>query len=161
MSAQHAQTHAGDDPETHHEESDVNIRAVFGLGAALLVITLAVHVAVWLLYMFFTGQENRAQPAREFPMAIEQQDRMPPEPRLQTAPREDLREMRTEEDGILNTYGWVDRNAGVVRIPIGEAMKLTLQRGLPSRPAAAEQPAPAVTPDANSAQPPGNTEGGK
>ena len=33
----------------------------------------------------------------------------------------------------LNTYGWVDKNAGVVRIPIGEAMKLTIERGLPAR----------------------------
>ncbi len=128
------QVQAGHDvPETHHEDSDVNVRAIFGFGAALIFVAVVVHVAVWLLYVLFAGQENRAQPPREFPRAIEEQNRLPPEPRLQTSPREDLRDLRTQEDVILNSYGWVDRNNGVVRIPITEAMKLTLQRGLPSR----------------------------
>ena len=52
---------------------------------------------------------------------------MPPEPRLQTNPREDLSELRASEDELLDSYGWVDKNAGVVRIPIDEAMKLTLR----------------------------------
>ena len=34
---------------------------------------------------------------------------------------------------MLGSYGWVDKNAGVVRIPIDAAMKLTLERGLPAR----------------------------
>ena len=46
---------------------------------------------------------------------------------------QDLRDLRTAEDEQLKSYGWVDRNGGVVRIPIDEAMKLTLQRGLPAR----------------------------
>jgi hypothetical protein len=58
---------------------------------------------------------------------------VPPEPRLQEHPREDLSELRAREDEILSSYGWVDRNAGVVRIPIDAAMKLTLERGLPAR----------------------------
>ena len=58
---------------------------------------------------------------------------MPPEPRLQTNPREDLRALRAREDAVLNSYGWVDKTAGVVRIPIDEAIKLTVQRGLPVR----------------------------
>ena len=45
----------------------------------------------------------------------------------------DLADLREKEDETLNSYGWVDRNAGVVRIPIDEAIKLTLQRGLPAR----------------------------
>ena len=34
---------------------------------------------------------------------------------------------------MLDGYRWVDRNNGIVRIPVDDAMKLTLQRGLPSR----------------------------
>jgi hypothetical protein len=34
---------------------------------------------------------------------------------------------------VLNSYGWVDKNAGIARIPIREAMKLTVQQGLPTR----------------------------
>jgi hypothetical protein len=33
----------------------------------------------------------------------------------------------------LNSYGWVDRSRGIVHIPIDQAMKLILQRGLPAR----------------------------
>jgi hypothetical protein len=69
----------------------------------------------------------------DYPLAVGEGNRLPPEPRLQTNPREDLRDLRAKEDAILESYGWVDRNAGVVRIPIDEAMKLTVQRGLPSR----------------------------
>jgi hypothetical protein len=70
----------------------------------------------------------------EFPLAAADQHREPPEPRLQTNPREDLQKFREQEDTVLTSYGWVDRNAGIVRIPIEEAMKLTVQRGLPTRP---------------------------
>jgi hypothetical protein len=44
-----------------------------------------------------------------------------------------MRELRDREDELLTSYGWVDRNAGVVRIPIEEAMKIVVQRGLPAR----------------------------
>lgn len=40
---------------------------------------------------------------------------------------------RETEELELTTYGWVDRNAGVVRIPIERAKELILERGLPSR----------------------------
>jgi hypothetical protein len=33
----------------------------------------------------------------------------------------------------LNGYGWVDRDAGVVHIPIDEAMRLMVERGVPAR----------------------------
>jgi hypothetical protein len=35
----------------------------------------------------------------------------------------------------LTNYGWVDRNAGKVHIPIDRAIDLLAQRGLPTRPA--------------------------
>jgi hypothetical protein len=57
----------------------------------------------------------------------------PPEPRLQTNPRLELQEMRAEENAVLQTYGWVDREKGVARMPIDEAMKIVVQRGLPAR----------------------------
>ena len=59
--------------------------------------------------------------------------RLPPEPRLQTNPRQDLSDLRAREDQLLNSYGWVDKNTGVVRIPIERAMQLIVERGLPTR----------------------------
>jgi len=117
-----------------HETTDVNIRGIFTFGLGLLVAGMVIHVAVWLLFRFFAEREaHRVTP--EFPMAIGLESRLPPEPRLQTNPRQDLLDLRSQEDAILGSYGWLDKSAGVVRIPIDRAMRLTIERGLPARPA--------------------------
>ncbi len=41
--------------------------------------------------------------------------------------------LRAQQISKLNTYGWIDRSNGVVRIPIARAMDLILQNGLPTR----------------------------
>jgi len=57
----------------------------------------------------------------------------------------DLSKMRQQWSEEVNGYSWVDKNAGVTRIPIERAMQLTLQRGLPARtPGAAIPTAPPV-----------------
>ncbi len=83
--------------------------------------------------------------------------RLPPEPRLQTQPREELQRMRADEDRVLDSYGWVDAQRGVVRIPIEQAMALTVEQGLPARAGGAPD-APASGPDkSNSGRtPPGS-----
>jgi hypothetical protein len=132
-------SHGGGQPEVSHEQSDVNINAILGFAGALVAVGIFISFFVWLLFGYFNAREARQAPA-EFPLAAGQESRLPPEPRLQTNPREDLRELRAAEDDALTTYGWVDRNAGIVRIPIDDAMKLVVQRGLPAR---APSPAPA------------------
>jgi hypothetical protein len=41
-------------------------------------------------------------------------------------------EMRAAQDQELTSYGFIDRQKGIVHIPIEEAKKLALQRGFPS-----------------------------
>ena len=126
-------THArADHAVVHHETSDVNITGIIGFGVGLLVTAAIVHLLVFVLFRYFEIREGARVPA-EYPLARSQEGRVPPEPRLQTNPRQDLSDLRAKEDEWLGSYGWVDRNAGVVRIPIDEAMKLTLERGLPAR----------------------------
>jgi hypothetical protein len=127
-----ANHHEVEHEDVHHEESDVNIRGIFGFGLGLFLVGVIVHVAVYLLFGYFSGREAAATP-RAYPLAAEQENRLPPEPRLQVNPRQDLRDLRAKENAELGGYHWIDRNAGIVRIPIDEAMKLTLQRGLPAR----------------------------
>ncbi|MBI3492583.1 MAG: hypothetical protein HY047_12520 [Acidobacteria bacterium] len=116
----------------HHETSDVDIRGILGFGLGLFLVSVAIHVVIWLLFSYFSAREaRRVEP--EYPLAMTQAAKTPPEPRLQTNPRQDLRDLREQEDQILGSYGWVDKNAGTVRIPIDEAIKLTLERGLPAR----------------------------
>jgi hypothetical protein len=119
-------------PAVHHETSDANVSGVLAFGLGLSLAGIIILFLAWLLFGYFAGREAGSG-VREFPLAAEQQNRLPPEPRLQTNPRQDMIDLRAGEDAILNTYGWVDKTGGVVRIPISEAMKLTVQRGLPSR----------------------------
>ena len=91
-----------------------------------------VHFVVWLLFIYFSTREAQ-RVAPQYPLATGQIERLPPEPRLQTNPREELRDLHAQEDAILNSYGVVDKDAGVMRIPIDEAMKLIVRRGLPAR----------------------------
>ena len=40
--------------------------------------------------------------------------------------------MLRKEQATLNSYGWVDRARGVVRIPIDREMQLIAERGFPA-----------------------------
>ena len=64
----------------------------------------------------------------------------PPAPALEAQSGQTLDPYRSIEERKLTSYGWVDRSAGVIRMPIDRAMDVTAQRGLPSRPAAAATP---------------------
>ena len=124
-------THA-DHPSARTEDADINVWAVFCFGASLIGVAIVVHVIVLVMFGYFNGREA-ARVAPEYPLAAGDAGREPPEPRLQTNPRADLRALRTHEDELLNNYGWVDKQAGVVRIPIEAAIRMTAQRGLPAR----------------------------
>ncbi len=63
-----------------------------------------------------------------------------PQPRLERNERLEINNFRLQEEQTLNSYGWVDQKAGVVRIPIDRAMQLIAQRGLPTTPKAGSVP---------------------
>ncbi|MGH7123838.1 MAG: hypothetical protein ACREFI_05660 [Stellaceae bacterium] len=119
-------------PTVRHETRDINLRGVLAFAVGLALTALFIHFAVWVLFVYFNGRES-VKVTPQYPLAVSQENRLPPEPRLQTNPRQDLRDLRAAEEKTLNGYSWVDRNNGVVHIPIDQAMKLTLQRGLPAR----------------------------
>jgi|SRR5688500_3526743 len=121
-----------DNPEIVHEESDVNVGAILRYGAGLLGIALVVHVFLWWLMGVYERQDERAQ-TQVYPMAAGQQDRLPPFPRFQTNPQQELRDLRAKQRAVLDGYGWVDKDAGVARIPIEDAMRMVVERGLPTR----------------------------
>jgi hypothetical protein len=117
--------------ETRHEDSDVNVKAIATFAVGLVVSGVVIHVLVWLLFMYFSNEGTNVAPL--FPMAAAQATQLPPEPRLQTNPRQDLQQFRAHEDELLNGYSWMNRDAGTVRIPIDRAMQLVIERGLPAR----------------------------
>lgn len=127
-------------PENRFEHRDVNVWAVYKFGIALSVLCVMSLGLLFGLYRYFLNREGGA-----LPMGHENVDarQLPPMPRLQSAPIQDLKDMRAAEDKILNGYGWIDQQHGVVRIPIDRAIDLLAQRGLPSRPQAGPQSASA------------------
>jgi len=140
-------------PNHAHERSDANVRnlLIFGVGLSLVVIAgLVVSRAV---FHYFVGHQGLGPPASPF----ENVRTLPPEPRLQVIAPMDLRQYKAAQDGVLSSYGWVDRQAGVVRIPVERAMDLLLQRGFPVRtttPLKQGAPKPPVkTPDAGKGLP--------
>jgi hypothetical protein len=122
-----------DHAEVGHETRDVNPWGIVSFGGALVVGAIVIFLVVWVLFGYFGGLYTGRYPAA-YPLAPTTGLRLPPAPRLQTKPREDLKAFRREEDARLNQYGWADENAGLARIPVDEAMQRVLQHGLPSAP---------------------------
>jgi mono/diheme cytochrome c family protein len=100
-------------------------------GAVLGGLLIALGVAgYWLLSYAGSGAEAIALPADISP--------------------EQLAEQRAEAEARLNSYGWVDQEAEVVRLPIAPAMAVVAETGLPvgepPTPTPTSTPEPTATP---------------
>ena len=103
----------------HPEARDVQPRVLLAFGGGLLLfIALA---AIGMKLAFNTTPSWLPVPANTSPES----------PGLQAAPRQDLAGLRAEEDRQLKVLGWVDRGAGIARIPIDDAMWAIVSNGLP------------------------------
>jgi hypothetical protein len=112
-----------------YERKDVDVRALFTIAFLLLLSGIAIFIVVALMMHYFKVHEPVATAGRaNIPVT---RARAFPQPRLLTKPGASLAELRAAEDADLNSYGWVDRSAGMARIPIDRAMQLLLERGLP------------------------------
>jgi len=125
-----------------YELSDISTKVTVVSAIALVVAGVVVHVLVWLLYVAF-GQAASASYSPQYPLAAAGAPPLPPAPMLQVKPREELKQLVSEEEAVLHSTTWVDRNAGIVRIPIERAMQLVVERGLPVRTGSGAAAAPA------------------
>jgi hypothetical protein len=123
-----------------YEHTDASVWIIAKFMFWLAVAAVIIHFGLAMLFNLFVQQRvQRADP--RYPLAVGEGPRMPPEPRLQRFPREDIMNFRTGEEAVLQNYGWIDKNAGTVHIPIMDAMRLTLERKLlTSRPQNPERP---------------------
>ena len=142
MAQHHDAAHATPDDEyvattkgSGHEHTDANVWLIVQFAIWLTASALLTHGLMWGMFTWFVDNRNETAPAAEFPLAAQQERRLPAGPRLQPIPANEIFEFRQRENAVLSEYGWVDRNAGTVHIPIEQAKELLLQRGLPSRPA--------------------------
>src|SRR6185295_6384180 len=132
------------------ESSDLNIRPIVWFLSTLTVSTAIIFLLMGGLVNVLESQVETAE-GKPSPLASER-ERIAPEPRVQLAPSRieqiegkegpdlkaehplvEMKRVREEESEKLRSYGWVDEKNGIVRIPIDEAKKLLLKRGLPIR----------------------------
>jgi hypothetical protein len=112
------------------EETDVHTSAVLWFGFWLAAGCVIAGLIVWGVFRLFAAQEKAAQPVLSAPLEASLQ-RTPAGPRLEPLPLEPRIALRAAEDAQLTSYGWVDRGAGIARIPIDRAMQLIVERGVP------------------------------
>jgi hypothetical protein len=152
-------TPAQKDPSIGFESSDVNVRSVL-----VFLISLGAFILVFFVLVFGMGKVINTElvkhdgPANKWNAAVaaphkmgksmqsatvmeQQQLQMMtqrfPSPRLQMDDgNQDLADMHQKEDLLLDHYTWVNKEQGVVRIPIDRAMQLIVEKGLPVAPGA-------------------------
>ena len=115
-----------------YEHTDAAVGPVAKFLFWLFVAAVLTHFGLAGVYKLMIDQGVKSEAGdRRYPLAATEEQRLPPVPRLQQFPRNELYTFRTEERDRLESYGWESKAAGTVHIPIEEAMKLTVERGLP------------------------------
>jgi hypothetical protein len=123
------------------EPQDVHTRSIYWYLISLAIATVLAFLAAGLFQRVSDKMLLESQPA---PMPMRQRmtqeqkaDTMyPPEPRLQGVPgheqdpQTDLREKLAADKQANESWGWVDQNSGIAQIPVSEAMKLIVAKGV-------------------------------
>jgi len=108
------------------EHSDANVRALGWILVVIVIAGVGLHFGLNALYGVFainasaSGRETEVR-GRQRPMSGA--------PQLLVIPEADIDQVRTMENQKLGTYGWVDKEKGIVHIPIDQAMKMIAERG--------------------------------
>lgn len=131
MSA-HGDPNSPRNDDIRFEPTDVSTRPIALSVLALAVFTVIFTFAGHLTFQLLAAREEASSPPAS-PLAEQYAAKEPPEPRLQVDPKKDLVVHRAAEDKILGRLAWVDRDAGIVQVPIERAMELLLAKGLPAR----------------------------
>jgi hypothetical protein len=128
--------------ELGYERSDVSLPTLGRWIVFLFAFIAFCSVVSYVIFRVFVpeiGQDIRVNPQKIV-------DRMPGGMAIQPAPRTDIVTFRQKEDHVLETYGWADKTAGTVHIPVDRALELIAERGLPTR---EPGPMPRMTPESS------------
>jgi hypothetical protein len=126
----HNSSNAGGAPaEPGYETRDVSTSGLLKFAASLAVIIVIVSFGMKWTFGYYAKTQNLGPTVTPF----ENERIIPPLPRLQVLPQKEIHDYWEAEQGLVNSYGWVDRQNGVVRIPVDRAMRILLQHGLPAR----------------------------
>lgn len=112
-----------------HERKDADVIGILMIAGLLLLILSICFLVCWGILHLFNRERDAQQRRPRAPTAA--QAPAFPHPQLLVHPGRDREKLQDAERAQLDTYGWVDRSAGVARIPIARAMRLIVERGLP------------------------------
>lgn len=132
-----------DTEDVTHEHSDINVRAIVSSALVLASIIAVVFGLVYGVFQLLASQATSNDPQLS-PLTAPSVQMPPstvenptfgnaPQPQLLTNEYAVLSRQRQAEEQRLTGYGWMDEARGVARIPISEAKKLIVERGLPAR----------------------------
>ncbi len=127
---QHKEQQVVDNPEVLHEVTDASAKPIAYFLASLALLLVFTFVAVWLMFNFLESGAERTDKQVVSPMA--DPNEKPPGPLLQTTPGHDMQLMLEREKQLSETYGWINKASGIVRIPVKRAMDLVAEKGLPN-----------------------------
>jgi hypothetical protein len=117
--------------KSHSYDRELHLRGIIGF---VLGLTVLVVVAATLMYFLGGGLKSHlvAQDPAPSPLPEASEPQIPPEPRLLAKPVQALADLRAEEGLVLSSYGWVDKEAGTVHVPIEDAMRRVVEDGMPT-----------------------------
>jgi hypothetical protein len=151
----HPANSAGD---SGYERQDIGAKGILYFLLGLAVAGLLAFFVVDGLYSFLNRRSEAQQapvnplvtnaPADTRNIGTDYPQGAFPNPRWEVDERGQLNDIRIKEEQTLQSYDYIDKNAGTVRIPIDRAMDLIAQRGLPVQKATAEAPVAAPGGDA-------------
>ena len=107
-----------------YERSDIESGGIAWIGAGLAAFVVAVPL---LIPLTFPQSMRHVSPAAPPGLSTDA-------PILEVKPSESLQRLRAANAQYSNSYGWTDRNHGVVRIPVARAVEILLRKGLPGWP---------------------------
>ena len=111
---------------TGHETKEVSVPFVFASLSALIIGAFLVSLLVIGIFQFFKNTYHPDEADKAFRQVI------PPAPRIDPHPSEELLSIRAREDHQLSTYAIIDQQKGTVRVPIDRAIDMLAQKGLPA-----------------------------
>ena len=127
-----------------YERTDAHAGATYRAGFAILAAMFLTALALVPMYRLLARLENKAQPPPPEVVKTEMSEPVLSFPKLVTSEPSVLAEFRAQEETLLTSYGWVEKDKGLARIPIDEAMRIVAEHGLPrfdAEPSASPQPA--------------------
>ena len=114
-----------------YETHDASLRWVIASAVALALLCL---LGLALGEGTFELLAGRADARQVEPHPLATPDERAPGPQLQSNPPREFAEYLAGQRDAAESYGWIDPEAGIVRLPQERALELVLGEGLPSRP---------------------------